>query len=92
MEPATGIDAVAKEIGIKATSTGETASVVIVPNAADNTSIGLQSELHDDSRNTIIGGLAKLDADYSASVFGTAPNIQDKTNWPAYFRWASQNY
>ena len=80
-----GIDVVAKEIGIKATSTGETGVSVVITNAADNTSIGLQSELHDDSGNTIIGGLAKLDADYSASVFGTAPNIQDKTNWAAYF-------
>ncbi len=82
----TGIDVIATQIGVKATSTGAKGVSVVITNAQDNQSIGVLAELKNPSGTLVSSGLGKLTSDYSAAVFGT---IEDSaaapTNWAAYF-------
>ena len=68
-----GIDVSATETGVQVTSTGtKGVSVVIVD--ATSTDSGVYAELQDDSSNILATGeLGKIESDYAASVFGSAP-------------------
>ena len=79
-----GIDVSATETGVQVTSTGtKGVSVVIVD--ATSTDSGVYAELQDDSSNILATGeLGKIESDYAASVFGSAPTT-GTTNWAGYF-------
>ena len=82
----TGIDVIATQIGVKATSTGAKGVSVVITNAQDNQSIGVLAELKNPSGTLVSSGLGKLTSDYSAAVFGTVEDsAAAPTNWAAYF-------